>query len=90
MTDERPILEGSGAESSLPPQRRPTSTERVRHCRRRKRDGLKLAHVELRQYEIAYFRRRGWLQTEGELDPWVLGDAVCSWLDEAMAGIVPN
>ena len=38
MTDERPILEGSGAQSSLPPQRRPTSTERVRHCRRRKRD----------------------------------------------------
>lgn len=45
MTDE--------PQSALPSPRRPTSTARSRDYRRRKREGLLRAVIELRRYEVA-------------------------------------
>ena len=60
---------------------RATSTARVREHRRRRREGLRLAHLEVRSREIAFFKRQGFLQPGQEGDPCALANAVGRLLD---------
>src|SRR5262249_5339835 len=61
-----------------------TSTERVRQHRRRRREGLRLAHLEIRSSEITFLVGQGWLQPGQEDDPYALARAVGRLLDLLM------
>ena len=63
---------------------RATSTERVARHRRRQREGMRLAHLEVRPNEIAFFTKQGLLQPGEECDPWALANAVGRLLDLLM------
>jgi hypothetical protein len=63
---------------------RATSTERVARHRRRQREGLRLAYLEVRPNEIAFLMRQGFLPPGQEGDPWTLAHAVGRLLDLLM------
>jgi hypothetical protein len=67
--------------TATPTTRAFTSTERVREHRRRKREGNKRAHLEVRPKEIELCRTLGLLQPGNEQDPWLLAAAVGRLLD---------
>jgi len=60
---------------------RATSTARVREHRRRRRERLQLAHLEVRPNEFAVLRGQGFLQAGDEADPWTLASAIGRLLD---------
>jgi len=60
---------------------RATSTERVVRHRRRQREGLRLANLEVRPNEIELLIEQGFLQAGDETDPWALARAVGRLLD---------
>jgi hypothetical protein len=66
---------------------RATSTARVREHRRRRREGLRLAHLEVRPNEIAFLMRQGLIQPGEEGDPWSLARAVGRLLDLLMPAL---
>ncbi len=76
MTDE--------PQSALPSPRRPTSTARSRDYRRRKREGLLRAVIELRRYEVARLRESGLLLPGEEGEPFALGNALGELLDQIL------
>ncbi len=60
---------------------RATSTARVRDHRRRRREGMQLARLEVRPNEIAFLTRQGFLDAGDETDAWALARAVGRFLD---------
>ena len=76
--EERSTLAAQTAASSN------VSTERVRQHRRRKREGLRLAHLEVREREVAFLTGQGWLPGGQEDDAHALGHAVGRLLDLLM------
>lgn len=63
---------------------RPTSAERTRLYRERRRKGLRCIWIEIRDTEITELARRGLLPEADRDDPVAISRAIGKWLDQSL------